>query len=268
MGKLRPLHQRLGKPRPGDWLDRHKEPGQSFAEYLSADPITPRGKRRVIYVLPLGDFTKTQRRVVDLAAEFLCLYYNRPVKVQESVPLSRVPEDARRVHPQWGDHQILTTYVLTGILRPGLPDDAAAYIALTASDLWPGRGWNFVFGQASLRERVGVWSLYRNGDPGKDDEAFRLCLLRTLKTASHELGHMFSMQHCILYECNMCGSNHRAESDRRPLAACPECLAKICWATASSPLARYQQLAKFCRREHLDLEAAFFTKSAEALQAR
>jgi hypothetical protein len=27
------------------------------------------------------------------------------------------------------------------------PADALAYLALTASDLWPGEGWNFVFGR-------------------------------------------------------------------------------------------------------------------------
>ena len=42
-------------------------------------------------------------------------------------------------------------------------------LAITAFDLWPGPGWNFVFGQASLTERVGVWSMARNGDP--DDES-------------------------------------------------------------------------------------------------
>lgn len=28
MEKLRPLHKKLGKPRPGDWLAVHPEPGR------------------------------------------------------------------------------------------------------------------------------------------------------------------------------------------------------------------------------------------------
>ncbi len=59
---------------------------------------------------------------------------------------------------------------------------------------------------------MGVWSIYRNGDPRQGDDAFRLCLRRTIKTATHETGHMFSMYHCTLFECNMCGSNHRVEN--------------------------------------------------------
>ena len=52
---------------------------------------------------------------------------------------------------------------------PRRPEDAVAVLGLTTSDLWPGEGWNFVFGQASLRDRIGVWSLYRFGDPERSD---------------------------------------------------------------------------------------------------
>jgi hypothetical protein len=48
----------------------------------------------------------------------------------------------------WGDQQVLTGYILHDVLEPERPADALAYLALTASDLWPGPGWNFVFGEA------------------------------------------------------------------------------------------------------------------------
>ena len=266
--KLRPLHKKLGEPQKGDWLESHPEPGQTFDEYLACRPVTPRGKRRVIYIQPLGEFTETQRKVVTLTAEFMGRYFNVPVKISDDLPLSLIPARARRRHPSWGMKQILTTYVLDEVLKPRLPDDAAAYIAFTTSGLWPGRGWNFVFGQASLRERVGVWSIYRNGDPDESDAAFGLCLLRTMKTATHETGHMFSMRHCTAYECNMCGSNNRAESDRRPIALCPECLAKVCWATGGDVVDRYEKLAEFCEANGLDDAAKFYEKSLKALEER
>ena len=122
-----------------------------------------------------------------------------------------------------------------------------------------------MFGQASLRERVGVWSIHRNGDPDKDAASFRICLLRTLKTATHETGHMFSMLHCTAYECNLCGSNHRAESDRRPLALCPECLAKVCWACRADPLERFGRLSAFCKAHGLKGEAATYDRAIRAL---
>ena len=70
-----------------------------------------------------------------------------------------IPATARREHPTWHVKQILSTYVLDEVLRPRLPADACVYIALTTSDLWPGEGWNFVFGQASLSE---VWASGRS----------------------------------------------------------------------------------------------------------
>jgi archaemetzincin len=228
--------------------------------------VTPQGRRSVLYVQPLGDLTAGQRKVVVLCAEYLGLFYGCAVKVQEDVPLSVIPAEARRTHPTWGVKQILSTYVLDKVLRSTLPADAAARIAFTASDLWPGEGWNFVFGQASLRDRVGVWSLNRFGNADGNQAEFRLCLLRTMKTASHETGHMFSMMHCTLYECNMCGSNHRAESDRRPLALCPHCLAKLCYATGADPEKRFEKLIGFCKANGLKPEQEFYEKSLAALR--
>ena len=264
--KLLPLHGKLGKPQPGDWLDRHAEPGQTFRQYVRSRPVRPTADRRTIYVQPLGSFSRTQRKIISQTAQFMGIYFGLPVKVRQDLPLSIIPEKARRVHPSWGDKQILSTHVLYEVLRPRMPKDACVLIAFTTSDLWPGEGWNFVFGQAALRERVGVWSIYRNGDPDESDDAYRLCLRRTLKTATHETGHMFSMMHCTLFECNMCGCNHRAESDRRPLALCPNCLAKLCYATGADPEKRFEQLIAFCKATGLRAEQEFYEKSLAAMR--
>ena len=267
MATLAPLHKKLGPPQPGDWLARFHEPGQTFTEYLACDPVTPNEGRRVIYVQPLGEFTQQQRKIVTLTADFMGRFFHRPVIVRGDLSSGVIPPSARRTNPQTGQEQFLSTYVLDSVLPSRLADDAAACIAFTPTDLWPGEGWNYVFGQASLRSRVGVWSLARNGDPAAGDEAFRLCLLRTIKTAVHETGHMFSMQHCTAWQCVMCGCNHLEESDRRPLALCPECLAKVCWATGADPLPRYRSLTAFCRDAGLESERQFFEKSIAALVA-
>jgi len=268
MEKLRPLHSKLGEPGPHDWLAQHPEPGQTFEQYLASRPTGPTKQRHTLYVQPLGEFTKTQREIITLTADFMGRYFSLPAKIKEDLPLSSIPAKARRTHPTWGVKQILSTYVLDDVLRPRLPEDAVAYIAFTTSDLWPGEGWNFVFGQASLRERVGVWSIHRNGDPDRSPADFRLCLLRTMKTATHETGHMFSMFHCTAYECNMCGSNHREESDRRPIACCSECVAKLWWITKADPAERYGKLAEFCKKQGLKPEQEFYAKSLQALAGK
>jgi archaemetzincin len=264
--RLVPLHTRLGRPRPGDWLDQHPEPGQTYREYVRSYPLRPDARRRVIYIQPLGTFNGSQRKIIDLAAEFMGIYFGLPVKVREDISLDVIPAAARRTHPVWGDEQILTSYVLERVLPPRMPKDAVVFLSLTTSDLWPGEGWNFVFGQASLNKRVGVWSIYRNADPTGGDRAFQICLRQTLQTATHETGHMFSMLHCTMFECNMCGSNSRAESERRPLALCPHCLAKLCYATGVDPVKRCEKLIGFYHEHGMAKEEAFDRKVLAALR--
>jgi archaemetzincin len=260
MKAIAPLFSPLEKPRAGDWLASHKENGQTFQEWLDSNPVTATGKRRKLYILPVGDFTKTQRKIVTLASDFMQRYFGLPVKVLDDFPQSAIPPEAQRVHPSWGVKQILSTYIMESVLAPRLPDDATAMIAFTAVDLWPGAGWNFVFGQASLQERVGVWSINRNGDPDASEAAFQLCLLRTLKTATHETGHMLSIHHCIAYNCNMCGCNNLAEADRHTIALCPECLPKLCTATGLKPADHFKALIDFFREHKLSDELTLYEK--------
>jgi archaemetzincin len=93
----------------------------------------------------------------------------------------------------------------------------------------------------------------------------KLFLRRTLKTALHETGHMFGIQHCIAYECGMNGSNHREESDAQPLEFCPECQAKLWWTCDVVPRDRAAALLAFAQKHQLDEEAAFWKRSLAAL---
>ncbi len=264
--KLVELHRILPPPQAGDWLGSHDEPGQTFNQWLEYDPTLPGKKRNTLYLQPIGKFSGKQAKIAKLTAEYMGLYFGLPVKVAEALPLSVVIEEARRVHPDWGVKQLLTSYILDHVLKPRLPDDAAAVLGLTTMDLWPGKGWNFVFGQASLVDRVGVWSMNRYGSLEKGP-GFKKVLLRTIKTATHETGHMFSLLHCTAYKCNMCGSNHLDESDAHPLWLCPHCMVKVCTLTNCDPKNRYLKLAEFAKEHLYDYQEKFFLKSAEALTA-
>ena len=263
--KLKPLAQPLAKPRPGDWLAEHKEAGQTFAQYLAARPVRKSEQLKTIYICQISDFSREQERVLDIACEYLSVVYQVPVKRRQRMALADIPARARRTHPQWGDKQILTTYVLDEVLEKTRPDDALAYLAFTSSDLYPQDDWNFVFGQAKLRERVGVWSIYRFGDPSKGEVDFRQCLRRTLSTASHETGHILTIQHCMAFACNMNGSNNLPESDRQPLHFCPVCLRKVCWNLRVDPAEYLTGLEAFCRRQKLAEEAQWYAKAREKL---
>jgi archaemetzincin len=250
--RLRPLAGPLPPPRPGEWLAEHREEGQTFREYLAGGPVRRSAELSTICLCVVGEFDGPQQSVVDRTAEYLRLFFDAPVVTLRRVPTADIPGHAKRKHPDWGDRQLLSTYLLHEVLEPDRPADALAYLALTARDLWAGNGWNFVFGQANLRRRVGVWSLHRNGYPGPTAEAFRLCLRRTVMTAAHETGHVLTMKHCTAYTCLMNGSNHQEERDGRPLHLCPVCLRKMCWNLQVEPTAYLRRLAAFHREHGLD----------------
>lgn len=250
--RLCSLAEPLPPPRSGEWLAEHREKGQTFRQYLAAGPVRRSAELPTVYLCLVGELDAPQQSVVDRTAEYLGLFFDAAVATRRRVPTADIPGHAKRKHPQWGDRQLLSTYLLHEVLEPDRPDDALAYLALTARDLWAGNGWNFVFGQANLRRRVGVWSIYRNGYPGPSDEAYRLCLRRTLMTAAHETGHILTMMHCTASPCLMNGSNHQGERDSRPLHLCPVCLRKLCWNLQVEPAAHLRRLTAFHREHGLD----------------
>ncbi len=242
---LKRLHYALSTPGPDDWLAQHEEKGQTFDEYLVAEPIRPTQTRNKLYIQKLGTLEAAEEKVIELTAEYLSIFYQMPVKILDPIPLdtSMVPSGSRR--PMLDHQQYHTKYILYDILKPNLPDSAAAYIAFTAEDLYPDPRWNFVFGQASVKDRVGVWSIHRYGIPSAGETAFREVLFRAMKVASHETGHMFTMRHCIDYECNMNGSNSLNESDRKPPYLCPECIAKLSWNLDLDEVKRFNEIDDF-----------------------
>jgi len=265
--KLRPLHERPDPPKPGEWRYQYRENGQTFEEYVHGQPTLPSRERRTIVIQPIGPFDAEREKILTLTIDYLGRYFNLPTRREPALSLDVIPAKARRVHPKWGDKQLRSEWILHELLKPKLPTDAAAVIAFTASDLFPEDRWNYVFGEADLKARVGVWSVYRHGDPSKNKEAFLLALRRAIKVAIHETGHMFSLEHCTAYRCVQAGVNHLEEEDRAPLWLCPECVTKVVWATGNEHETRYEKLLAFCRDAGLDDEARFFARSLATLRA-
>jgi archaemetzincin len=264
---LVPLHRRMGTPLPDDWLAVHQEPGQTFADYLESQLDPPHPERTRLYIVPIGDMTATQERIVHRTGEYLAAAFGVAVKFLPAIDAAEIPPHARREFDESKpSEQWLSSFILHDLLAPLRPDDAIAVLGLTATDLWPAPGWNYVFGQASLGARVGVWSLARNGNPDVDEDSYRLCLRRTIKTALHETGHMLGIPHCTAYECGMNGTNSRDENDRRPLEFCPECQAKVWWATEVDPATRCRQLSDLAEADGLTDDGKFWRREAEVLK--
>jgi archaemetzincin len=259
--------ERLGEPQPGDWLDRFDEPGETFARYVASSPVGATPERSVLAFLPVGPMSDVERETVEKTVRFTGAWFGLKTRILESAPLPAKGYQ-RRNGPV---HQFHTAYFLRTLLPPRLPDDAVCLVAVTLADLYPDRTWNFVFGQASLRERVGVYSLARFFAGFWDEEETaktrRMALRRSFKLVVHEVGHTFGLVHCIEYACNMNGSNSLEESDDRPLRLCPPCLKKLQWNRGFDVVARYGSLLGFFERNALDGEAAWTRKRVAATRS-
>jgi archaemetzincin len=244
---LRPLHRRpaaeAGEPpsRPGG-----HHPGL--------------GPRRAIDVQPIGDFTPAQRRVVELEAELLGITFGLEVRVLEEIAVDGAwPEAAMRPDERWGEDQLLAPYILDELLAPRLRGDAAALLGVTARDLWSGDEWTYALGETDPLRRVGVWSLFRLGDPSGGDDERREVLRAAFATATREVARMLPLAHASSYGCNLSGA------DRDPPWLCPDCEAALLEATGVDPIWRYEKLIEFYGGNDLGEEEWFYERALYAV---
>ncbi|KAM4691165.1 arylsulfatase G-like [Rhinophrynus dorsalis] len=276
-----------------DWIPSHPEPAQTFQEfYQKRDRCIPSTKRKTIYVQTIGPFgdsdASTKDYIVWLKGYCQAFFHGLPVTVQGPVPIAdtncrfRINEFSKNLQIHAGD--------LLGYLKKVKPADAFCIVGATMIDLYPRESWNFVFGTASLTEGLGVFSFarydedfYSSGYRGRVSQVRKppaqgdfsvfdgyytppissLLLLRSCKTLTHEIGHMFGLRHCQWLQCVMQGSNHLEESDRRPLDLCPICLHKLHSAIRFNITERYKVLLRWIEGEEeagLDLGASSRTE--------
>jgi archaemetzincin len=240
----------IPRPRGSDWLANHFERGQTFEQYLRSYPNRPDQQRNKIYLQPLGQFPESAAPDLAKITEFATAFFQLPVQQLPPMEIEGLPIQTRA--RQDGPSQLYSIDVLDW-LRPRVPDDGYCLLAITMEDLYPDPAWNFVFGQASLRDRVGVYSFARydpafyQSQTGNEDATKKrsLILERSCKVLAHETGHMFGITHCVHFHCLMNGSNHLQETDLQPIHLCPVCLRKLHAAIGFDVVARYEQLREF-----------------------
>ena len=249
-------------PNPGDWLAEHYEEGQTYNDFVKTGKNKPDALRNTIYLQPLGEFPEDRSPSLKALKACASASFTMPVKILPPLNIDRV-QFTTRINPYTGNRQVLTRDVLV-VLVGRLPADAYCLLAITMVDLYPDPSWNFVFGQASLLKRVGVFSFARY-DPAfygdKRQKGYRKLLLRrSCKVLIHETAHMFSLRHCIFFSCMMNGSNHLQESDARPMFFCPVCLRKIHHSVGFDVVDRYRRLLLFYEQIGFTDEAGWLRK--------
>lgn len=257
----------IPQPRPGDWLEINEEPGQTFAQFKRARHNRPGGARRTLVVQPLDVLSGPGMPNLKVVCDYAAAFFQLPVAAHPPIALAALRPRSR----SRGTYRQYYTRDILAALRQRLPRGAYCMIAVTASDLYQSSDRNYVFGEATFRERVGVFSFARydpawsGGSPGPG--AAMTILHRSLKVVVHEIGHMCGIRHCIHYHCIMNGANDLAETDAAPLHLCPICRRKLHHAVGFEPARRERELAEFFRAHGFLVDAARCERRLAAILA-
>ena len=258
----------MPKPGPSDWLTFHQEPGQTFPQFVWSKPNRPSQQRQTLYFQPIGWFDENAPPLKVLE-EYAAIFFG--LEVKRLPVLDPAPYNLTRRKAPIGGHNQFKTGSILDLLYQRLPDDAYALIGMTMADLYPDNSWNFVFGEAMLRERVGIYSFVRydpvaygeKPGPGRQQKI----LERSLKVMTHEVSHMFGIEHCTHYHCLANGNNHVAEMDAMPQHLCPVCLRKLQWAVRFDPIRRDERLLEFYTRHDMTTDAAWTEQRLKHVRA-
>jgi archaemetzincin len=286
--------QRVGPAEPESWrvMAGQNEKFQTlirFTEIWGKQPAN-----MVLNLTQLGDFSKTDLKVIQIVSEFLKVFHGIEVKIhsqrsiegikeayikgiKDSEDREKEEESFETTMPRiWhGKRQYKTEDLLTMLgkvvkreIAKSDPTKKHHLMAFTNEDIFTDNT-NYTFGMAYLGGGLGLFSINRFGDPEKSPEDFRKVLELTMKIAAHEFGHMRGLSHCTDYDCNIGGYWYLPELAERTFLYCSEDSAKICLLTNTPMEKYYKNLLEFFQ----NFKAKFgvdidFSKEIRVLEGR
>ncbi|KAL6034499.1 hypothetical protein STEG23_006470 [Scotinomys teguina] len=147
-----------------DWITSHPEAPQDFEQYFTdRHRNTPCPEKHTIYIQPIGSLGNTtvisEEYIKWLKGYCEAFFYGLTVKFLAPVSVSAT-KCSFRVNEHTQNLQIHAGHILA-FLKKKKPKDAFCIVGITMIDLYPRDSWNFVFGQASLTDGVGIFSFAR-----------------------------------------------------------------------------------------------------------
>eukprot|EP01051_Picozoa_sp_SAG22_P019492 SAG22_NODE_3617_length_1615_cov_1.895778_1_plen_441_part_00 len=206
----------LAKGQPGD--TNGDRLGQTYAQFCRPGPRRSfPAKFQKIYLTPLGEM----QGAPDTAVLVECLRAHFQIDVVVGAPVVGEAFDALE-KDEWEYLETPSCHALLANAKRK-PRDCFANIGFTMEPLCDSKkGFEVLAGQARPDLGVGIFSFACYESKSAQRFLRRCCMVLV-----HEMTHLFGLKHCVHAACLMNGVNHLGESDRRPFAVCPVCIAKF-----------------------------------------
>ena len=237
----------------------------SLAAYVKSKPITRNSTRQYIYVQRLGKFSAAERSVIQQACEYLETCFGIEVQLLEDLNEDLIPKDV--LLRQKNGLVLEAEWLIYNLVSDFVPRSAIAQIVITSYPLYSNtRDFN-ILGCALTKFRSAIWTLAPfNFHFQLGGKAIRRMELQDFfKLAAHEVGHIFSLPHCEIYECIM-GMVDPYYLELYPMAFCPRCLAKLCWNLNFNELEWLERQIRFCQEYEFAKSQILYDRMASALR--
>jgi archaemetzincin len=231
-------HHELASDRVLAIAKRHEESPQTVLDFIASAPNRPTEERNTLVIKPLGKYpfdVVEQGGLVGLVrspplawlGDLLTAQFGLPVELLPPEPLEDRTFTSRT---RGGDFQ-LDVHSLLRDVRPDLPSHAYAMLVLVNVDMYASPEQQYAFGWSMHRGRLGVASFARF-DPAfhggqRPDDLEQAIRHRAARLVSHEVAHMFGLEHCTYFRCLLGPVDVIDDLDSLAAHPCPVCQCKL-----------------------------------------
>lgn len=253
-----------------------KDHDKSLIDYIKSNPNKVDSTRKVIYILPFGNMKPEVEKLIRSEVEYLSAFLQLEVKILERISYDTIKKmssiQTRMVPTSDFDHyskmkggtptlreQIEASSFMKFAMMKHKPNDAIAVLGITEHDIY-NSNYNYLFGISELKSGLGLVSTFRLIDYGQQTK------YNIRKVVSKQIVNMFSIPNVKDFKCVMNFHIGIEELYRGKFDLSPRALEKLKYAIGFDYSKRFDDLAKFWKKEGNKEEVDYYTECLRRTQ--
>lgn len=245
-----------------------KDYDKSLIDFINSNPNIVDSTRKVVYLLPFGNMKPEVEKLIQAEVKYLKAFLQLEIKVLNRIPYDSIKKmssiQTRMVPTSDFDYyskmkggaptlteQIQATSFIDAVMKQNKPKDAVAVLGITEHDIYNPK-YNYLFGISELKDGVGLVSTFRLIDYGQETK------YNIRKVISKQIVNMFSIPNVKDFRCVMNFHNNIDELYQGKFDLSPRALEKLKYAIGFDYLKRFEELAKFWKKEGNEEEEKYY----------